>query len=195
MTQVIKAIVGLGNPGPRYSETRHNAGFWFLERFARQASGNFRDETKFHGEVGSVVVAGSKVWLLKPMTYMNCSGQGVRALCSYYKIAPNEVLVAYDELDLSPGAARFKWGGGHGGHNGLRDICAHLGSRDFARLRIGIGHPGHKDQVSDYVLGRPRKDDQPKIDGAIDEALRVIETFIQGQSDAATKALHTATKL
>ncbi len=194
MTNRIKAVVGLGNPGPRYSETRHNAGFWFLDQLSRQFGGSLRDESKFHGEVGSVSIDGNKVWLLKPMTYMNCSGQGVRALASYYKFAPQELLVVYDELDLAPGVARFKLGGGHGGHNGLRDICSHLGSRDFARLRVGIGHPGDKDQVSDYVLSRARREDQAKIDLAIDEALRVAEQFIGGAIDAATKALHTATK-
>ncbi len=194
MATVIKAIAGLGNPGPRYAETRHNAGFWFVDELARLNGGSWRSESKFHGDLADIRLAGEKVWLIKPMTYMNCSGQGVRALLDYYKMAPAELLVAYDELDLEPGVARFKQGGGHGGHNGLRDICSHLGSRDFSRLRIGIGHPGHKDQVSDYVLSRARREQQQAMDAAVDEALRVIEQYVAGETDSATKALHTATK-
>ena len=134
----IKLIVGLGNPGPKYTETRHNAGFWFVEALADRYRGNFLPEKKFHGEVARIDIEGSDIWLLKPETYMNRSGLAVSSLASFYKIAPQDVLVAHDEIDLKAGIVRLKSGGGHGGHNGLRDIISHLGTRDFQRLRIGV---------------------------------------------------------
>ena len=146
----LKVIVGLGNPGAKYTETRHNAGFWFIEEVARKYSATFRPENKFHGEVAKISLQGKDIWLLKPATFMNRSGLAVKSLLSFYRISAEQLLVAHDEIDLPPGTAKLKTGGGHGGHNGLRDIISQLGTNDFHRLRIGVGHPGSKDQVVGY---------------------------------------------
>ena len=146
----LKAIVGLGNPGPKYAETRHNAGFWFVDEVARKYSAVFRPEKKFHGEVAKISLEGKDIWLLKPGTFMNRSGLAVKSLLSFYRISADQLLVAHDEIDLPPGTAKLKTGGGHGGHNGLRDIINQLATNDFHRLRIGVGHPGSKDQVVGY---------------------------------------------
>ncbi len=190
MGEPLQAIVGLGNPGPRYDPTRHNAGSWFFRRVAEAHGVDLRPEAKFHGLVGKAVIGGRSVWLLEPTTYMNRSGEAVVALARYYKIAPAAVLVAHDELDLPPGVARLKLDGGHGGHNGLRDIIAKLGTRDFLRLRIGIGHPGHRDQVTAYVLSRPAPEDRIAIDEAIDRALAVLPQVVTGELQAAMNRLH-----
>jgi PTH1 family peptidyl-tRNA hydrolase len=156
----LKVIVGLGNPGSKYTETRHNAGFWFIEELAREYSVSFRQEKKFHGEVAKISLASKDIWLLKPDTFMNRSGLSVQSLMSFYRITADQLLVAHDEIDLPPGTAKLKTGGGHGGHNGLRDIISQLGTKDFHRLRIGVGHPGSKDQVVDYVLHNASRDDR-----------------------------------
>ncbi len=187
----IKLIVGLGNPGPKYSETRHNAGFWFVEELAGQYRGRFLPEKKFHGEVTRITVEGSDIWLLKPETYMNRSGLAVFSLASFYKIAPQQILVAHDEIDLKAGTARLKSGGGHGGHNGLRDIISHLGAKDFQRLRIGVDHPGSKDMVVDYVLKQPDAKDRQAIDDSISDALRVMPKVAVGEWEKAMHQLHT----
>jgi PTH1 family peptidyl-tRNA hydrolase len=189
----IQCVVGLGNPGPKYADTRHNAGFWFLDRIARANGVIMRPENKFSGEVGRIRGSAGDCWLLKPMTYMNHSGRAVAALCNFYKISPATLLVAYDELDLNPGVVRLKTGGGHGGHNGLRDICAALGSKDFHRLRIGIGHPGHKDAVVGHVLSRAGKAEQQAIEAGLDEASRNLDTVLVGDMQKAMNALHSAT--
>lgn len=186
----IDLIVGLGNPGAQYEQTRHNAGFWFVEEIARLKGAHFRPETKFSGEVCKVNLDGRDVWLLKPDTFMNRSGQAIQKLANFYKIPVDQILVAHDELDLEPGTARLKTAGGHGGHNGLRDTIAHLG-KDFHRLRIGIGHPGHRDQVSDYVLHRASKDDQIAIENSIDDALRVLPLLAEGSWEKAVHRLHS----
>ena len=186
----IRAIVGLGNPGAQYADTRHNAGFWFVDRLARRYGGQFRPEAKFFGEVCQVRIAGEDVWLLKPMTYMNRSGQSVNALLNFYKIGMAELLVVHDEIDLPPGDTRLKVGGGHGGHNGLRDIIPGVG-KDFVRLRVGVGHPGHKDKVADYVLNRASKDEQDAIEASLDDAERVIEDVVAGELQRAMNALHS----
>jgi len=188
--QRIRLIVGLGNPGPKYDQTRHNAGFWFVDQLARRFGGQFRAESKFSGEVCKIRVAEEEVWLLKPMTFMNRSGLAVRQLSTFYKIPLEEILVAHDELDLDPGVVRLKRGGGHGGHNGLRDISSQLG-KDFMRLRIGIGHPGHKDDVVDFVLSRARREEQQGIDDAINEAADAAEDIVSGQSQKAMNQLHS----
>ena len=193
MGSPIKAIVGLGNPGPRYLETRHNVGVWLLDALAARNVVQLRPESRFHGELGELWIGGQKCRLLKPDCFMNRSGQSVLALAHYYKLLPDQLLVVHDELDLPPGTARFKSGGGHGGHNGLRDIFLGLGSRDFNRLRIGIGHPGDKNQVSDYVLTRPRSEQRESILDAIDNALRVVSEFVSGQRESAIAKLHTIT--
>ncbi len=190
MGEPLQAIVGLGNPGPRYDPTRHNAGSWFLRRVAECHGAGLRPEAKFHGLVGKAVIGGRSVWLLEPTTYMNRSGAAVAALVCYYRIDPAAILVAHDELDLPPGVARLKLDGGHGGHNGLRDIIARLGTRDFPRLRIGIGHPGHKDQVTAYVLSRPSPEDRIAIEAAIDRALAVLPQVVAGELQAAMNRLH-----
>jgi PTH1 family peptidyl-tRNA hydrolase len=187
----IKLIVGLGNPGPKYSETRHNAGFWFVDELANQYRGRFLPEKKFHGEVVRINLEGSDIWLLKPETYMNRSGLAVVSLASFYKIAPENILVAHDEIDLKAGIARLKSGGGHGGHNGLRDIISHLGTKDFQRLRIGVDHPGSKDMVVDYVLKRPDEKDRQAIEDSISEALRVMPKIAAGEWEKAMHQLHT----
>lgn len=192
MSSRIQLIVGLGNPGAQYEQTRHNAGFWFVEAVARRHGGSFKSENKFHGEACKVFVDGKELWLLKPMTFMNKSGQAISALARFYKIEPENILVAHDELDLPPGAIRLKQGGGHGGHNGLRDTIAQLGgSRDFQRLRIGIGHPGHSSQVTGYVLGKAPADEQRLIEQAIDDALDILPLAVNGELQKAMNQLHT----
>lgn len=190
MASRIQLIVGLGNPGAQYEQTRHNAGFWFVEAVARHLGGSFRSESKFHGEACKLRLGGEELWLLKPMTFMNRSGQAVAALSRFYKIAPDAILVAHDELDLPPGDIRLKAGGGHGGHNGLRDTIAQLGTRDFQRLRIGIGHPGHSSQVTGYVLGKAPADERQQIETALDSALDVLELAVSGEMQKAMNRLH-----
>lgn len=185
----LKAIVGLGNPGPEHALTRHNAGFWFVDALAERLGGRFRNHSRFHGDTCRVSLAGQDVTLLKPMTFMNRSGQSIRALADFLKIAPQEILVAHDELDVPVGEARFKLGGGHGGHNGLRDTITHLGA-DFWRLRIGIGHPGHRDQVIDYVLTRAPAAEENQIIDAVAAALDVLPTFIESGAERAMNTLH-----
>ncbi len=192
MSSRIELIVGLGNPGSQYEQTRHNAGFWFVEALARQHGASFKSETKFHGEACKICVGAHDVWLLKPMTFMNRSGQGIAALARFYKIEPANILVAHDELDLPPGDIRLKLGGGHGGHNGLRDTIDKLGNtRDFQRLRIGIGHPGHSSQVTGYVLGKAQADEQRLMEDAIDAALKVMPLAIAGELQKAMNELHS----
>ncbi len=189
MTSLIKLIVGLGNPGDQYHKTRHNAGFWFVDQQVLQANGQWRHEGKFHGAC-SKLLAPSEHWLLKPDTYMNRSGQAVAAMANFYRIEPLAILVVHDELDLPPGTARLKRGGGHGGHNGLRDIVQQLGSADFLRLRLGIGHPGNSKQVADYVLKNPNQTDQQAIEQAMESAFKVLPLVLQGDLDKAMNALH-----
>ncbi len=192
MSSRIQLIVGLGNPGSQYEQTRHNAGFWFVDELARQHGTSFRNENKFHGEACKLSIDGSDVWLLKPMEFMNCSGKAIAALAKFYKIEPANILVAHDELDLPPGDIRLKQGGGHGGHNGLRDTIDKLGNnRNFQRLRIGIGHPGHSSQVTGYVLGRAPADEQRLMEEAIDTALKVMPLAIGGETQKAMNELHS----
>jgi len=187
----IKLIVGLGNPGPEHQATRHNAGFWWVDEFARKHGVEFRQENKFHGQVARVQAQGRDTWLLKPQTFMNISGRAVVALALFYKMLPDEILVVHDELDLPPGSARLKLGGGHGGHNGLKDIIAHLGTKEFWRLRIGIGHPGERSEVVNYVLKAPRKEEQPLIDEALQRAQDVAPLIVEGKLQAAMLKLHS----
>ncbi len=187
-------IAGLGNPGARYAETRHNAGFWFVETLAQGAGGQFKSQARYHGQVCKVALAGQDCWLLKPDTYMNRSGQAIAALAGYYKIPAEAVLVAHDELDLPPGVARLKQGGGHGGHNGLRSTIEHLGGNGFMRLRLGIGHPGHRDLVTDYVLTKPSQDDRRAIEAAIEAAVSVVPDWVSGDRQRAMHRLHSSGK-
>ncbi len=187
----IKLIVGLGNPGSKYQQTRHNAGFWFIDELARAFNANPLPESKFHGDACKTRIDGEDVWLLKPDTFMNLSGQAISAISRFYKISVEQILVVHDELDLSPGTARLKRNGGHGGHNGLRDTIEKMGSKDFARLRIGIGHPGDKSRVHDYVLHPATGDEQIEIDTAISRAVNVIEAVVSGEWDRAMNALHS----
>lgn len=188
MSDQILCIVGLGNPGPSYSETRHNAGFWFVDALARQQGASFRAESKFHGEVCRLA---DGCWLIKPDTFMNRSGQAVIALMNFYKIPLSQVLVAHDELDLPVGQARLKRDGGHGGHNGLRDIIQKAGGKDFLRLRLGIDHPGNKNQVSDYVLNRPPLADRISINAAVDAAVDLYPVISSGDLQKAMNQLHS----
>jgi PTH1 family peptidyl-tRNA hydrolase len=187
----IELIVGLGNPGTEYEPTRHNAGFWFVEELVGRCQGGFRAEPRFQSEVARCLLDGHECRLQKPLTFMNRSGQPVAALARFFKIPTQSILVVHDELDLPPGTIRLKKGGGHGGHNGLRDLISHLGGKDFYRLRVGIGHPGHKDQVVDYVLKRPSKADRCLIDDAISEALAAIPEIIGGHFERAMNSLHS----
>ena len=191
MSAVVALIVGLGNPGPQYEETRHNAGFWFVEAIARSQGQPFRAEGKFFGDVAKVNIGGQQVWLLKPNTYMNRSGQAVAAMANFYKIPLANTLVVHDELDLLPGTVRLKEGGGHGGHNGLRDIVAQLGGSDFLRLRVGIGHPGNSKQVADFVLHRASLEEQRLIEESLERALNVLPQAVTGALQKAMNALHT----
>jgi len=187
----IALIVGLGNPGSEYEATRHNVGFWFLDELARQSGCALKNDSKFHGMVGKAILHGNPVWLLKPNTYMNRSGQSVSSLAKYYKIPVEDILVVHDELDFEPGAVKLKRGGGHAGHNGLRDIISAMGSKDFLRLRIGIGHPGNSKDVSDYVLSKPSVSHRQSIGYAIDDADRVMPTLAEGELEKAMHALHS----
>ncbi len=187
----ISLIVGLGNPGSGYRKTRHNAGFWFLDELAAQYGTAFASEKRFHGQLATLELDGQRCYLLKPDTYMNRSGQSVHALLKFYKIPVEQMLVVHDELDLVPGIARLKRGGGHGGHNGLRDIIVtSSGNNGFLRLRIGIGHPGSREEVVNYVLGRPSEEDRTLIGRAIDAALDVVPQIIDGRLDESMNRLH-----
>ncbi|WP_219988658.1 aminoacyl-tRNA hydrolase [Leucothrix pacifica] len=186
----IKLIAGLGNPGTKYDGTRHNAGFWFVDELARRYNGIFKVESRFSGECCKIDIAGSTVWLLKPSTFMNRSGLSVKQLSSFFKISPNEILIAHDELDILPGTVRLKNGGGHGGHNGLRDLHAQIG-KDYWRLRLGIGHPGDAKKVADYVLSRPSASDEIEIRRTIDDAADEIERIVIGDMQKVMNTLHT----
>jgi len=190
----LKLIVGLGNPGDRYQATRHNAGFWFVDRLAARHHCDFARQNRLHGHLARFTADGADCRLLKPDTFMNESGRAVRAVLDYYGIKAAETLIVHDEIDLEPGVARIKQGGGHGGHNGLRDIMAALGGGGFLRLRIGVGHPGHKDDVIDYVLKKAGKAEQQLIDQALDQALDVMPLVLQGELEKAMTALHSNTK-
>ena len=183
-------IAGLGNPGPKYDRTRHNAGFWFLDALLRRHGGDLRGEKKLRGRALKTRIDDTDVVLLAPETFMNESGQAIRAASDFYRIAIDRVLIAHDELDLAPGIARLKKGGGHGGHNGLRSTFSHLGTKDFWRLRIGIGHPGLAEQVTPWVLGRAPADDEQAIIESIDRAVRVLPDFLAGRAGEAMKTLH-----
>ena len=189
----LRLIVGLGNPGAEHLRNRHNAGFWFVDALARQVDGRFGMETKLRSETAKVNYAGQNLWLQKPITYMNASGAAVAAALRYWKIEPEEMLVAHDDLDLPPGAARLKFDGGHGGQNGLRDIFAHVGHGKFHRLRIGIGHPGpgNRDRVTPWVLGRPSAADKDAILRAIGDAFDVLPLVVTGEFEKAMLQLHT----
>jgi PTH1 family peptidyl-tRNA hydrolase len=187
----IRLIIGLGNPGADYEQTRHNAGFWLVDQLAR---GDLRKESRFNALAAKTRIAGHEVWLLEPQTFMNRSGQSVGAITRFYKILPDEILVVHDELDLMPGVAKLKKGGSSGGHNGLKDITAVMGTQDYWRLRIGIGHPRElklQQPVVDFVLHRPRAEEQTLIDRAIDQSLNVIPLLCDGKHEQAMLELHT----
>lgn len=190
----IRLICGLGNPGREYERTRHNAGFWWVDAIAAAKRVEWRKESKFTGHVAKVDEGGEEFWLLKPATYMNESGRSVAAMMRFYRIEPGALLVVHDELDLPPGAVKLKKGGGTGGHNGLTDIGEVLGSKDFWRLRIGIGHPGHRDLVSDYVLGKPLRGEQEAIDPPFDRSLELLPRLASGKILDAMTWLHTTPK-
>ncbi|MCU0936905.1 MAG: aminoacyl-tRNA hydrolase [Gammaproteobacteria bacterium] len=189
MAAAVALVAGLGNPGPRYADTRHNAGFWLLDRMAGSRGLSFRRSAKFLGEVAEADFDG-RVWLLKPETFMNRSGQAVAALAGFYRIPPEQVLVVHDDLDLPPGTVRLKRGGGHGGHNGLRDILACLGSPDFLRLRVGVGHPGPGADVVGYVLNRPPAEEARLIDDSISRALELLPRLLSGEVDRVMNLLN-----
>ena len=188
----LRLLVGLGNPGAEYLRTRHNAGFWFIDALAQRENARFGREAKLHGESARITLAGQPLWLLKPTTFVNKSGISIVSALRYWKIEPAQMLVVHDELDLPPGAARLKFDGGHGGQNGLRDIIAHLGHGAFHRLRLGIGHPGHKDRVTSWVLGRPGAADEDAILDAIAASLDVLPLAVAGEFNEAMKRLHTS---
>jgi PTH1 family peptidyl-tRNA hydrolase len=194
MSAAIQLVAGLGNPGPEYAETRHNAGFWWVERIAAAHGASWRAEAKFHSRVARVRQSGHEAWLIEPSTYMNLSGRAVAALARFYKIAPEAVLVVHDELDLAPGVVKLKRGGGVAGHNGLKDIAAQLGTPDFWRLRIGIGHPGQGADVANYVLKPPRREEAAAIEDATARSLEQWPLIVAGNLEAAMLKLHTRPK-
>ncbi|KJZ14201.1 MAG: aminoacyl-tRNA hydrolase [Marinomonas sp.] len=187
-----KLLVGLGNPGTEYENTRHNAGAQLIEALARQSQCSLKNERKFFGQFGKVYIGGQECYLLIPSTYMNLSGKAVQAVCQFYKILPQEVLVIHDELDIPPGTVKIKRGGGHGGHNGLKDIISKLANnREFGRLRLGIGHPGHASKVAGYVLTKAPQDEYQQIEATIDESLRHIDSIITGDLNPVMNQLHS----
>jgi PTH1 family peptidyl-tRNA hydrolase len=190
----IRLIVGLGNTGAEYEATRHNAGFWYVDAIARRAGARFSTERKFHGMVARARIGGTELWLLKPSTYVNRSGQAVVALALYYRILPTQILIAHDEVDLLPGTIKMKLGGGTAGHNGLKDTQARLSTAEFWRLRIGVGHPRSlalEQDVADFVLHPPRKEEQAAIDSAIDRGETIVDLLVEGKFEAALLKLHT----
>ena len=188
---MIKLFVGLGNPGPDYEATRHNAGFWWIDALARELKVSLVPERSYYGLAGRTSVNGQSVWLLQPQTFMNLSGKSVASLARFFKIQPEEILVVHDELDLPPGQVKLKRGGSHAGHNGLRDIHAQLGSPDYWRLRIGIGHPGEKSEVANWVLKKPAPDQRTLIEDSIAHSLKAHTAMLAGDMDKATLLVHT----
>jgi PTH1 family peptidyl-tRNA hydrolase len=188
---MIKLFVGLGNPGPEYEATRHNAGFWWVDGLARDLKVHLVHERSYHGLMARTSVHGRTVWLLEPQTFMNLSGKSVAALARFYKIAPEEILVAHDELDIVPGQAKLKLGGSHAGHNGLKDIYGQLGTDNFWRLRIGIGHPGVKSEVPNWVLKKPAPEQRTAIEECVDRTLKAVPAMLAGEMDKATLVVHT----
>jgi PTH1 family peptidyl-tRNA hydrolase len=188
---MIKLFVGLGNPGTEYEATRHNAGFWWVDALARELKLSLVADRSYHGLLARGNVNGQTVWLLEPQTYMNLSGKSVGALVRFFKIAPQDILVVHDELDVPPGQAKLKFGGGHGGHNGLRDIHAQLGTGDYWRLRLGIGHPGDKNEVADWVLKKPAPADREAIEGCVARTLKAAPELLAGDMTKATLVVHT----
>lgn len=188
---MIKLFVGLGNPGPDYEATRHNAGFWWIDALARELKVSLVPERSYYGLAGRTSVNGQSVWLLQPQTFMNLSGKSVASLARFFKIQPEEILVVHDELDLPPGQVKLKRGGSHAGHNGLRDIHAQLGSPDYWRLRIGIGHPGEKSEVANWVLKKPAPDQRTLIEDSIAHSLKAHTAMLAGEMDKATLLVHT----
>jgi PTH1 family peptidyl-tRNA hydrolase len=188
----LKLIVGLGNPGPQHDSNRHNAGVIFLHHLCKSYGGSLRGESKFFGEYGSINIAGQDIKMLFPTTFMNNSGKAVAAICNFFKIEPKNMLVAYDEIDFEVGVTRFKEDGGHGGHNGIRDIISSIGGkRDFYRLRIGVGHPGHKSMVANYVLNNPSRSEADLIMADVEDAIRVMPHAAVGEWEEAMRLLHT----
>jgi PTH1 family peptidyl-tRNA hydrolase len=190
MSNSIRIIAGLGNPGEKYERTLHNAGFWFVDALAQEYRGSFRYDKKFDSDCCKIDLRGEEIWLVKPQSFMNLSGGPIRSVIDYYRLDVGNLLVAHDEIDLPSGTTRLKMGGGHGGHNGLRDIIQHCGP-DFVRLRLGVGHPGDKNLVTDYVLKRGSADVERAIEENISEAVRIMPLLIDEGLNAATKALHT----
>lgn len=194
MSLGIRLIAGLGNIGPQYDETRHNAGFWFVDRLAARGSASFTQQAKFFGATARVLIGGESVWLLKPSTFMNRSGQAVAALAGFYRIPPESILIVHDELDLMPGTVKAKLGGSPAGHNGLKDIQARLGSASFWRIRLGIGHPRTlllEQAVIDFVLHRPSREQRAAIDEAIDRSIAIVDDMVAGRTEQAMHRLHT----
>lgn len=189
---MIRLFVGLGNPGPDYEDTRHNAGFWWIDALARELKTTLVLDKGYHGMLARVSIQGQPVWLLKPMTFMNLSGKSVASLANFFKIPPQDILVAHDELDIAPGEAKLKLGGSHAGHNGLRDIHAQLGTDQYWRLRLGVGHPGNKAEVINWVLKKPSPDHRIAIAQTIDRALKALPQFLAGDMEQATRLVHTS---
>ena len=189
---MIKLFVGLGNPGPEYEATRHNAGFWWLDALSSELKAPLGLDKSYHGQVARTAVNGQNVWLLKPLTFMNLSGKSVAALARFFKISPAEILVAHDELDIPPGQTKLKFGGSHAGHNGLRDIHAQLGTGDYWRLRIGIGHPGVKAEVINWVLKKPSAEHRIAIEDCIARCIKAVPELLAGEMDKAMMLIHTS---
>lgn len=189
---MIKLFVGLGNPGPEYEATRHNAGFWWIDAVARELKVSLSMDKSYHGLVARTTVRGQTVWLLEPQTFMNVSGKSVAALARFFKIRPDEILVAHDELDIVPGQVKLKLGGSHAGHNGLRDIHAQLGTDDYWRLRIGVGHPGVKSEVVNWVLKKPSPEHRMAIEECITRSLKALPELLAGEMEKATMLIHTS---
>ena len=190
---MIKLFVGLGNPGSDYEATRHNAGFWWVDALARELKAPMSLDKNYYGQTARTTVNGHTVWLLKPLTFMNLSGKSVATLARFFKITPDEVLVIHDELDITPGQVKLKFGGSHAGHNGLRDIHAQLGTADYWRLRLGVGHPGVKAEVINWVLKKPMLEHRQAIDECIDRSMKAVPELLKGEMEKATMLIHTST--